>query len=223
MATVTSAARGIEATTGFSLSRPKVIAVGMAFTAVVSAINLLGRPIAAIDTDAYAEVAAVRNDYWTFALIGGISMGVVYLLAGIATCMLVTRRGATLATLAAVLLTIGGIAFATGFFALGSVSWFTTGGEAGDSAGFEFFQEHSIRAFGPQMVGFLLATVGIILAGVALWRSRTVPRWLAIAIPATSVLAIISGTGLVYDLINAVFMATIVALAWMLFRSDRTQ
>jgi heme O synthase-like polyprenyltransferase len=49
-----------------------------------------------------------------------------------------------------------------------------------------------------------------------------VPRWLAISIPVSFVVMILGGTGIVYDLLHAVFMATLVTLAWYLLRASRT-
>lgn len=222
MATISSAVESTAAeATHIAVSRTTIVAVGLALSAVIAAANLLGRPIAAIDTEIYAELEPVRNAYWTFALVGGVSTALTYILAGIAACMLVLRRGATLATAGAVLLCIGGVLFGAGFFASGAVSWVSTGVVAGDPTFFDYFQEHSFRAFAPQLVGFLLSTIGFILVGVALWRSRVVPRWLAAAIPVTAVVTILSGTGIIYDVLHAVFMGTVVALAWFLLRADR--
>lgn len=222
MATVSSVVESTAAEeTQVAVSRTTVVAVGLALSAVVAAANLLGRPIAAVDTEIYAELEAVRNAYWTFTLVGGMSTALAYILAGIATCMLVVRRGATLATAGAILLCIGGVLFSAGFFASGAVSWVTTGGTGSDPAFFAYYQEHSFRAFAPQMIGFLLSTVGFILIGIALWRSQVVPRWFAAAIPVTAIVTILSGTGIIYDLLHAVFMGTVVALAWFLLRADR--
>jgi hypothetical protein len=164
-------------------------------------------------------VSAHRNEVWVFSLVSGLSIGATYLLAGMATCLLVTGRGARLATAGAVMTGIGGLSFSAGFFALGAASWFASADLAGRAAHFEYLQDNAMRAFSPQMAGFLLSVVGMLLLATSLWRSRSVPRWLPVAIPVAIVLMIGSGTGRVYDVMHAVFMATMVTLGWSLWRS----
>lgn len=204
-------------------NRKQVVAICLMIAAFVSAVNLLARPIPALDHEVFEQVAGSRNAIWTFSLVGGLAIGLTYVLAGIAVCLLVSRRGATLATSAGLLLGIGGVAFASGFFSSGVMGWMTTGASPDDTTFFDYFWDHSARAFGPQLAGFLLAFVGFVLTGIALWRSRAVPRWLSAAVPATLVLTFLAGAGIVYDVLHAIFMGTLVVLAWHLLMQNRQQ
>ena len=205
------------------LGRAATVAALLGVSAVIAAGTMLGRPIAAVDFDNLEVLAVERNEVWVFSLVSGLSIGAGYVLAGIATCLLVVGRGARLATAGAVLTGIGGLSFSSGFFAFGSASWFASADVPGGAAYFEYLQDNAMRAFGPQMAGFLLGVLGMFLLASALWRSHEVPRWLPIAIPVAIVLMVGSGTGRVYDVMHAVFMATMVALAWFLWRSGRRE
>ena len=143
--------------------------------AVVAAGAILGRPLAAVDFDNLDAVAAHRNEVWVFSLVSGLSIGASYVLAGIATCLLVTGRGARLATTGAVLTGLGGLSFATGFFTIGAASWFASADLPGKVAHFDHLQDHAMRAFGPQMAGFALSVLGMFLLAWSLWRSQAVP------------------------------------------------
>jgi len=202
-------------------SRPVSVAALLALSAVIAAAAILGRPLAAANFDNFAAFAAQRNEVWVFSLVSGLAIGASYILAGIATCLLVVGRGAGLATAGAVLTGLGGLSFTSGFFALGASSWFATADVPGGAEHFEFVQDHAMRAFGPQAAGFMLSVLGFLLLAAALWRSQEVPRWLPIAIPVAIVVMIGSGTGRTYDVMHGVFMATLVGLAWFLWMAGR--
>ncbi len=112
--------------------------------------------------------------------------------------------------------------YAAGFFAFGALGWYATSSalpEQSGSALLAYAKENAVHVFGPQIAGFLLAVLGCQVLAVALWRSRAVPRWLPVTVPVTFLLAMLAGTGIAFDVANAVFMATFVAVAWFLWRS----
>jgi hypothetical protein len=203
-------------------ARALVVSVALVLAAVVAAVNLLARPVAAVDTDSYRALAPARDAVWTFALLGGFATALAFVAVGIAVCMLVRSRGAAWATAGALLTTLGGILFCAGFFAWGSVSWYATSATLAPDASravFALVQAEDGRAFGPQVAGFALSLLGIVALAVALWRARAAPRWLAAAVPLTLLAALMSGTGLVYDVLFALFMATLGGVAWCLWRT----
>lgn len=209
------------ATTAAPARRAPVVSAVLAIAALVAAVNLLARPLAATDVDRYRSLAPARDAVWTFSLIGGFATGVAYIAAGLAVCMLVQYRGAAWATTGAVLTGLGGILFCAGFFAWGAVSWYATSDAVPADASralFAFVQDESGRAFGPQIIGFGLSLLGIVALGVALWRARSAPRWLAVAVPLTLFAAIFSGTGIAYDVLFSLFLATLGGIAWYLWR-----
>ena len=217
MATTTTT----QVRSGQRVSRAATVAALLAVSAVIAAAAMLGRPLAAVDFDNLEALAAERNEVWVFSLVSGLAIGASYVLAGIATCLLVVGRGARLATAGAVLTGIGGLSFSSGFFALGAASWFASADVPGGPESFGYLQDHAMRAFGPQAAGFLFGVLGFLLLAAALWRSQKVPRWLPVAIPVAIVVMVGSGTGRAYDVLHAVFMATLVGLGWLLWLDTR--
>ncbi|WP_327587947.1 hypothetical protein OHA25_13810 [Nonomuraea sp. NBC_00507] len=186
--------------------------------AVLAAANLLLRPVPALDFGSYAALRAERDAVWLFGLLGGIGTAVAYLAAGLSACLLIRHKGAVLATIGAVLTGMAGVLYCAGFFAIGAVDWYLTADAAGGQALFSYFQDNSGQVFGIQAIGFLLSVLGFAVLGTALWRSRAVPRWLAAAVPLSLVAMIAGGSGIIYDALHAVFMTSLVALAWFTWR-----
>lgn len=199
-------------------TRTSVVTGLLTAGAVLAAVNLLLRPVAAVDFGSYAALRAERDAVWLFGLLGGIGTAVAYLTAGLSACLLIRHRGAALATIGAVLTGVAAVLYCTGFFAIGAVDWYLTADAAGGQALFTYFQDNSGPVFGIQAIGFLLGVLGFVVLATALWRSRAVPRWLALAVPLSLVAMIAGGTGVVYDVLHAAFMTTLVALAWFTWR-----
>ena len=205
--------------------RHRVVAGALAASATVAAVAMLARPLAAEDWHDYAAFSAERDATWLFSVVVGIATGAAFLSLGLAVCLLVQGRGAGLATSAAVLPGLGGLGFASGFFASGALNWYATSDAVPESVATDlmtYAEDHPLHVFAPQMAGFLLSSLGCLLVAAALWRSRAVPRWLAVGVPITLVLMIMAGTGVAYDLMFAVFMASFVAVAWQLWRDRPT-
>jgi hypothetical protein len=220
---VTSASveNGTAPTVPAGRARVRVVATALASGAVAASVNLLARPLPADDFDTYAASAPVRDALWVFSIIGAVGTAVAYIAVGLAVCLLVPTRGAVWATVGALFTALGGVGYAAGFFAIGAVHWYATSDAIPTDAGtalVTYAGEDSGHVFGPQIAGFLLFVVGyVVLSAVALWRSRSVPRWLPIAVPVTFLGTMIAGTGVAFDVANAVFMATMVVIAWYLW------
>jgi hypothetical protein len=121
------------------------------------------------------------------------------------------------ATVGALLTGLGGVGYGAGFFAYGALGWYATSPALPAPAGsalLAYADDNALHVFGPQIAGFLLAALGCQLLAVALWRSHATPRWLPVAVPVTFLLAILAGTGIAFDVVNALFMATF--LRWPL-------
>jgi hypothetical protein len=213
-----------------SRGRARLVAAALAAAAVVAGVNLLARPLPADDFNEYAAAAPVRDALWTFATVAAVSTAIAYIAVGLAVCLLAPSRGAVWASAGAVCTALGGVGYAAGFFATGAIHWYATStvipAEAG-TALLRYAGEQSGHVFGPQVAGFLAFVIGyVVLLAVALWRSGSVPRWLPIAIPVTFLAAMLAGTGVAFDVANAAFMATMVAIAWSLWvrgtRAHRT-
>lgn len=204
------------------LVRTRLLAITLSGSAVVAAVAMMSRPLAAEDWDDYAAFADARDATWLFTLVVGLSTGAAFLCLGLATCHLARRRGAILANAAAVLLGLGGLGFGSGFFASGALNWYATSSAVSEPAGTELMSyagDHAAHVFAPQAAGFLLSAIGCCLVAAALWRAGSVPRWLALSVPTTLILMVMAGTGVAYDVMFAVFMASFVAVAGFVWRS----
>jgi hypothetical protein len=81
-------------TDGVDRLRRRVVAVLLASAATASAVNLLARPVPALDSGNYGLVAPVRDGYWTFAVVGAVATALAFLSLGLAVCLLVRGAGA---------------------------------------------------------------------------------------------------------------------------------
>ncbi|WP_109509429.1 hypothetical protein [Nocardioides speluncae] len=205
------------------LARQRSLAVVLALGATAAAANLLLRPVAAEDSSEFAQVAPDRDAVWLFGLVGAISTPVAYLAVGLASCLLVSARGGMLATVGGMLTGLGAFGYACGFFAFHTLSWYGTA-DVLSPQGEEFLTyvgDNAGHVFGPQMLGFLLCALGYLTIAGAFWRSRAVPRWLPISIAVTFVLTMLAGTGIAFDVVHAVYMATFVAVAWFAWHAPQ--
>lgn len=201
------------------IARQRTVAVVLALGAIAAAANLLLRPVLAEDASAFSQVAPDRDTVWLFGLVGALSTPAAYLAVGLAACLLVRARGGMLATVGALLTGIGAFGYACGFFAFHALSWYGTA-DVLSPQGPEFLTyvgDNSGHVFGPQMAGFALCALGYLTIAVAFWRSRAVRRWLPISIAVTFVLTMLAGTGIAFDVVHAVYMATFVAVAWLVW------
>lgn len=199
--------------------RQRAVAVILALGAITAAANLLARPVLAEDSSDFSQVAPERDAVWLFGLVGAISTPTAYLALGLAACVLVRARGGMLATVGALLTGIGALGYASGFFAFHVLTWYGTA-DVLSPQGEEFLTyvgDNSGHVFGPQMFGFLLCVLGYLTIAVAFWRSRAVPRWLPIAIATSFMLTMLAGTGIAFDVVHALYMATFVAVAWFVW------
>jgi hypothetical protein len=207
------------------VARRRSVAVVLALGAIAAAANLLARPVLAEDSSVFAQVAPDRDAVWMFGLVGAISTPTAYLAVGLAACLLVTARGAGLATVGAILTGFGALGYACGFFAFHALSWYGTA-EVLSPQGAEFLTfvgDDSGHVFGPQVVGFLLCTLGYLAIAASLWRSRVVPRWLPISIAVTFVLTMLAGSGIAFDVVHAIYMGTFASVAWFVWRAPQGQ
>lgn len=205
--------------------RRRSVAVVLALGAIAAAANLLARPVLAEDSSVFAQVAPERDAVWVFGLVGAISTATAYLAVGLAACLLIRARGAGLATVGALLTGFGALGYASGFFAFHTLSWYGTA-DVLSSQGAEFLTfvgDSSGHVFGPQVVGFLLGTLGYLTIAAALWRSRVVPRWLPISIAVTFVLTMLAGSGIAFDVVHAVYMGTFMSVAWFVWQAPQAR
>lgn len=195
----------------------------LGLSALAVAANLLLRPIPALEFEQFAAVQAARDGVWLFGLVSGFGTAVAYVAYGLTVCLLAPARGSVFATLGALCTGLGGIAFAMGLFSSTTLTWYATGAEAQagqDGASvFASFVASPAHAFAPQIGGFLLGTVGIILLSIALWRSRSLPRVVAVAPAVLAVLGFFLDIAPLFDLSQALLMVSLVVIGGYMCRA----
>ncbi len=171
--------------------RTLVVAATLALAAGVVALVLLLRPWPVRNSFLYQELAPVRDAVWTAILVDAISFAAIGISLSLAVCLLARDRGARLATVGAIVTTLGGVLFAMGAFAFAAFTWYVTDAAALPVAEGTSLLEYAVanpeHVMLPQLLGFLLYTLGTLILAAAMLRSGSVPKWLPIAIIGTTV------------------------------------
>ena len=217
---VTRAANPLEG------ARSTIVAAALGLASATVAGVLLVRPWPERDAFEYDQIAPSRDGIWTGVLIDGIAFAVVALSLSLVVAALARTRGAAWANVGAVVTTLGGIVFAMGAYAFGSLGWYATDTTVLDEqAGAQLLDrvvDEVAHGMVLQMAGFLACTVGTILLSVALLRSRTVSRWVPIAILALTLAQFTPVPGRALDFVQIALMGVFVLLAVMFVRVARS-
>jgi hypothetical protein len=150
------------------------------------------------NTDYEAWAYYVSTNYYVLKHLFGSILGLVFALFGtIALGAYLARSHAGRLGLAAMVITVFGYAL---FLTIGGVSTFASPGEGqAYVAGDEEFAQIAATGFAvtAQTLTLLLSTVlllvGNVLLGVAIWRSRTLPRWAGVLWAAGAALMLVLG------------------------------
>jgi hypothetical protein len=174
----------------------------------------------------YDVIAPIRTSWWAWHLFGGLGIAAAAIAVALAVCLLVPARGATSATLGALLTALGGLALDGGVAAKGVLGAYATDPEALPALSGSTlltFVDDNFEPVGALLVpGFVLLTLGPLLLAVALWRSRSVPRWLPVAFALSNVAGLPVSSGVVGEFADNTFAATLVAIAWCLWHHTTT-
>lgn len=221
-ATATATAGATAAPTLITRGRARLIAAGLVVGPLLSAGVLTFRPGPERDDLSYASFAAVRDGAWLGAVIDHLGFVVLSLTLPLAVCLLVrAARGAKLATIGSALVMVGGMFFASGFYALYLMGWYATAPEAlsaEDGTGFMSYIENNLaHVLGPQAAGFLAFNIGILLLCAALWRSRSVPRGVPAATAALTVIQFLLPSAAL-DVAQTLFLLSLLPVAWFAWR-----
>ena len=206
-----------------SPARARSIAAVLVVGAITSAAFGIWRPAPGGGSFGYDIIAPIRTSWWAWHLFGGLGVAAAAIAVALAVCLLVPARGATWATLGALLTALGGLAFYGGVAAEGVLGAYATDPEAlpaQSGTTLLTFIDDNFEPIGVVLIpGLALLTLGPLLLAVALWRSRSVPRWLPLMFALTNVAGFPLSTGVVAD---SAFAATLVAIAWSLWHHTTT-
>jgi hypothetical protein len=201
-------------------ARRLLLATGLVAAPALMALGIGSEP--AVPTDGPATFEAIAGQsgrYYLAVLATIIGLGLLPVV-GAAIAVLVQRRGRAAATWAAAMFGMGGIAVAVGK-GFQIISWLEAApGLAGYREAFSHVGDQlpiGVEVF--FAAGSVTLLSAAILAAVALWRSRTVPRWLAASYGLTWVIALFfsgdpgAGAGLAVLPLLAVSIPTALVLA----------
>jgi hypothetical protein len=204
-------------------SRVRIVAVALAAGAATIAVVVLWRPgIPERNVFDYDLIAPARDALFWSSLAGGVAVAITAIAFGIATCVLAQARGALAATVGAAIAGVGGVAYATGLTAVGTLGWYATQPaalprEAGVAL-LSYFQDGLGVVGAPIIGGFLLFTLGSLVLAAALWRSGAVPLWWPIGFAALTV-AVFVLTGQAQDIAQALQNLMLLVVAAVLWRA----
>ena len=228
MTTLAQVAPAVEGeSTSFRTSRartvigPGILALGAAVVATV----LLFRPWPVRNSFLYEELAPVRDAIWTSILVDSLAFAAVAIGLSLVVAQLTPTRGSLLANVGAIITTVGGVLFGMGAFAFAMFTWYITDPAvlpiAEGSRVLDYAVANPEHGMLLQMGGFLLYTLGTLFLAAALFRARSVTRWLPIGMVVLTI-AQFATHGRVLDFVQIVAMAVLVTLAALALRQSTT-
>jgi hypothetical protein len=197
-----------------------IIAALLAATSIVAVVGGLLWPIPTGDWYSYADVAPVRGTFWLDLTLVGVAIALAVPLQAVALMSLVRRRGATWVTIGAFTVWIGSALLAVALGGWATTYYVATGPGLDPGAAAALLDRfardgHLFAVGGP---GSLMVSIGTVLAGVGLIRSRVLPLW----IPVLSILTV-GGTflpswGPVSLITNIPAAVVAIAIGWSAYR-----
>lgn len=163
-------------------TRYLVIAVLLAATSIVAVVGGWFWPAPAGDWYSYADVAPVRGTFWLDLTLIGATIALAVPLQAVASMSLVRRRGATWVTIGAFTVWVGSALLAVALGGWATTYYVATGPGLDPGAATALLDRlaHDGHLFAIGEPGSLMVSVGTILAGVGLIRSRVLPLWIPI-------------------------------------------
>jgi hypothetical protein len=195
-----------------------VTSVSAAGLSLVSLIKPIGAGGDALPD--YAALAPVRAYAWAFFTIAGVQLVVGVCAAALAGWILAPGRWATVG---GSLMWLGAALYAVGLGGWAAVYYFgADAGTLGSAAAtrlIDQFNDDAAHMLAVPIGGALLVLVGGLLLSVALWRARSVPRWVPVVSAITGVATMLLPPDAVPGLLaECASSATTIALGWYVLR-----
>jgi hypothetical protein len=176
----------------------------------------------------YAAIAPNRGYVWGFFVVAGVQLIVGACAAALAAWLLAPARGARLATVGGSLIWLGAAIYGVGTGGWATFYYFGTDPATLDPATAARLIDHvnndTARMLAVPIGGALLVAIGSMLLAVALWRARTVPRW----VPIVGALSAVTGIVLPPDTVAGIVgetasSATSIAIGWYAWQGPRSR
>jgi hypothetical protein len=171
----------------------------------------------------YAAIASDRAYVWAFFVVAAVQLIVGACAAALAAWLLAPGRGARWATIGGSLVWLGAAIYGVGVGGWAAVYFYATDPAALDPAAagrlIDHVNDDTARMLAIPLSGALLVALGSLLLAVALWRARTVPRWVpvlgALSTLATIALAPDTAAGLAGEALSSATTIAIGFYAWL--------
>jgi hypothetical protein len=196
------------------------VIVFTSLSAVALSVVSFAKPIGHGDgLPGYAAVAPMRGYVWAFFFVAGVQLIVGACAAALAAWLLAPTRGARWANLGGSLVWLGAAIYGVGVGGWATLYYFGTDPAVLNPATAARLIDHvnddTARMLAVPIGGALLVALGAMLLAVALWRARTVPRWVPVVAALSGVTGIVIPPDTVAGIMSeAVSSATTVAIGW---------
>lgn len=157
----------------------------------------------------FAEISPDRDLWWALVTAVGVLLAISVPIQALLTMLLTTARGSTWSTVGGVLMWIGAGLQAAGLGGWASAYFFPTDPDVGASAGaavIEAANADEAHLLGLVPAGMALVVLGTILQSVGLFRAKSVPVWVPIAMLSVVLMFVVPGFG-AQSLIGSIPMA----------------
>jgi hypothetical protein len=193
-----------------------VTAVGLSVASLVKPIGPGGDTL-----PGFADVSPLRGYAWGFFTFAGVQMVLGVCAAALAVWILTPARGARWATVGGGIIWLGAAVYAVGIGGWAAVYYFGSDPRLG-RAGVDLihrFNHDGVHMMVVPIGGALLVALGGLALAVALWRARSVPRWVpvlgAVSGIATLLLPPDTPAGVFAETMSSV---TTIAIGWYAWR-----
>jgi hypothetical protein len=186
----------------------------------------LVKPIGGGDLPDYAALAPHRSFVWTFFFVAGVQLVVGACAAGLAAWLLAPDRGARWATVGGCCVWLGAAIYGVGIGGWAAVYFYASDPAVLDPGVAARLIDHvnddAVRILGLPVGGAVLVAIGSLLLAVALWRARTVPRWVPVLGAVTALATLVLPPDVVPGLVaEAGSSLSTIAIGWYAWRGHR--
>jgi hypothetical protein len=191
--------------------RVKVLATVLVVTALpASFLGLLWQgPEETNGLYTFAEISPDRDLWWGLVTAVGVLLAISVPIQALLTMLLATGRGSSWTTVGGVLMWVGAGLQAAGLGGWAAAYYFATDAAVGSAAGtavIEAANADEAHLLGLVLAGMALVVLGTIAQSVGLFRARSVPVWVPVALLSVVLMFIVPGFG-PQSLIGSVPMA----------------
>jgi len=188
-------------------------------SAFVLSVVSFAKPLGDGDLPDYAALASHRSYVWTFFAAAGVQLVIGATVAAVAAMVLAPNRWGTVG---GSMIWIGAALYGVGIGGWAAAYYFGSDPSLAPAAAvglIDRINDDAGHLLAIPIGGALLIGLGTLVLAVALWRARSVPRWVPIVGALTAVATIVAPPDTVAGLVaEAASSATTIAIGWYAWR-----